>query len=234
MDSEKQECSNASSPPYSFSNGQSKFTEKESNDARNQFSGIVEEEKTRIQKVAEKENERIMKDLRIKGTNDTCPICLEEFLAIVSHEEGKKRNRGMRMICCNVSHCKNCAIKSSQHMLETSPSGNMYGAKCYNCREPMRSAICWTKKIKPNDQRHWLLSATGMFYVDGTNGLKKNTKKGIKLLERTAELGDKASQAILASYYINGHLSPKGLVKARYYAEKAVKVPALFNVFLQY
>lgn len=69
MDSEKQECSNASSPPYSFSNGQSKFTEKESNDARNQFSGIVEEEKTRIQKVAEKENERIMKDLRIKGAS---------------------------------------------------------------------------------------------------------------------------------------------------------------------
>ena len=49
-----------------------------------------------------------------------------------------------------------------------------------------------------------------------------STKKGIKLLERAAELGDKASQAILVSYYNNGHPSPKCLGKAIYYAEKAV------------
>ena len=65
MNSDKQQCSPVP-PPYRISNEHSKYTEKESNDARKLLSRIVVEENKRIQKVAGKENERIMKDLRIK------------------------------------------------------------------------------------------------------------------------------------------------------------------------
>ena len=61
----------------------------------------------------------------------------------------------------------------------------------------------------------------GRHYIDGCEGLeKKNIKKGIKICERAAKLGDKNSSNKLTKMYYCGGGVPKNLEKARYYAEK--------------
>jgi TPR repeat protein len=59
--------------------------------------------------------------------------------------------------------------------------------------------------------------------MHGKRGLKKNTKKAIKLFERAAELGNQKAQSKLACNYLYGISVPKCLSKARYYAEKAAE-----------
>jgi hypothetical protein len=86
----------------------------------------------------------------------------------------------------------------------------------------MHSAIFWDKAIKPNDTRHWLLSNQAHCYINGTDGIKKDTKKAIQLFKRAAELGGRNAQIELTKLYYTGHVVTKCLQKARYYAEKAV------------
>jgi hypothetical protein len=64
------------------------------------------------------------------------------------------------------------------------------------------------------------LRTLGFDYLDGTNGLKKNIKKGLKFFERAAELGDADAQGGLADIYYNGNIVPESFEKAIYYAEK--------------
>ena len=78
----------------------------------------------------------------------------------------------------------------------------------------------YAKTIKPNDKRYWLIGSVGLDYIQGTNGLKQNKKKGMKLLERAAELGDVFAQDELAQDYYSGNFVPKCFEKARYYAKK--------------
>jgi hypothetical protein len=189
----------------------------ETKEAKEEFSRIAEDEKERIQEVAEKENERIMPTKRTNGTVQVCPVCLEEIPAIKSHEEHQRN--GILMLCCNVRHCSNCTEKSKEFMF----GDGMKNAKCYNCREPYHDQTYWANTIEPNDQRHWILSSIGADYMNGTNGLRKNTKKAMKLMKRAAELGDATAQDELAKVYFFEKYSldiPQCLEKARYYAEK--------------
>ena len=193
----------------------------ETKEAKEEFSEIAENENTRVQQVAELENERLLQKKRTNGTIRTCPVCLEEIPLIVSHEDLRKVRSGMQMPCCNAHHCSTCKAKSIEFM-----RGNyMKNAKCFNCREPFHDNVYWAKTIKPNDQRHWLMCHIGLDYMKGTDGLKKNTKKGLKLIKRAAELGDGHAQDILANVYYSGDIEcniPKCLERARYYAEKGV------------
>jgi hypothetical protein len=227
MDSEKQQ----QSPGPSFVPDPKKplylqRIAKESNLGRDEFSRIAEDENKRAQQIAEKENQRIMQEMRENGTIQICPLCLDEIPALQSHEERKQRKRGagIRMLCCGATHCNNCKDKCLNFMI--GKSGNdMTKLKCFNCREPMRDPMYWAKEIKPNDKRYWLLHAVAGECMAGINGLKKDIKKAIKLYERAAELGDAASQDILALHYYNSYRdsgkSKKCLEKMRYYAEKA-------------
>ena len=194
--------------------------EKEGNDAIDEFSSIVEDENKRTQRVADKEKERIGQERRANGTIRNCPICLEEIPLIRKHE-GNSGGNVIIMLCCGALHCYNCSQKSMEHMCRTSRS-DLTDAKCFNCREPSRSAMYWAKMMKPNEQRHWLLGTMANHYMNGTYGLKKNTKKAIKLFQRAAELGDRDAQIRLTDCYYYGNLFPRCLQKARYYAEKAV------------
>ena len=188
----------------------------ETKEAKEEFSRIAEDEKERIQEVADKENERIMQTKRTNETVQVCPVCLEESPVVKSHEEHQRY--GMLMSCCNVRHCSNCTEKSKEFMF----GDGMKNAKCYNCREPYHDQTYWANTIEPNDQRHWILSSVGVDYMNGTNGLRKNTKKAMKLMKRAAELGDAAAQDDLATAYYFGNYSdvPVCMEKARYYAEK--------------
>jgi hypothetical protein len=71
-------------------------------------------------------------------------------------------------------------------------------------------------------------------YMDGTNGMKKNTKKALKLCKRAAELGNTSAQNMLADYYYLGVVGavPKCDQKARYYAEKAADQGAVHSQFI--
>jgi hypothetical protein len=85
----------------------------------------------------------------------------------------------------------------------------------------MGLATDMVKSIKPDDKRHWLMNALATDYMKGINGLKKNSKKSIKLFQRAAELGNMSAQETLSHCYFYGVFVPKCLQKARYYAEKA-------------
>jgi hypothetical protein len=191
----------------------------EGNDAMEEFSRLVEKEKERIQQVANKENERIMQERRTNGTLAICPLCLEEISPIrtIDNYDGKVNV----MMCCGVIHCNDCAKKSMDFMLGKSGNDATSNAKCYNCREPIRSAKYWAKDIKPDDKRHWLLNGLAGSYESGTDGLKKNTNKALILYQRSAELGNRRSQDMMAQFHFYGLSVPKCLQKARYYAEKA-------------
>jgi hypothetical protein len=111
----------------------------------------------------------------------------------------------------------------------------MKNAKCYNCREPYHDQAYWANTIEPNDQRHWILSSIGVDYMNGTNGLRKHTKKAIKLMKRAAELGEACAQDDLAHAYYFGDYSPdipKCLEKARFYAEKGADQGAATSQFI--
>jgi hypothetical protein len=187
--------------------------EAETKEAKEEFSQIADNENKRAQQVAELENERILQRKRTNETIYICPVCLEEINAIKSHEERKRGTREMTMLCCNVRHCINCTSKSIEFIF----NGN---ENCFNCREPAYSMSYWASTIKPDDQRHWLLQGIGRDYLKGTNGIEKNTKKGLKFLERAAELGDAEAQNNLAMEFSSGKSVPECLEKARYYAEK--------------
>ena len=194
------------------------YIEKEGNDAMEEFSGIVEDETERIQQVANKEKERIMQESRANGTIDICPLCLDEISPIRTPEEA---NQGVnRMLCCGVLHCNDCVEDSMDYMFGKSRKERI-NTKCYSCREPMSLVTEMAKTIKPNDKRHALLNSMANFYINGSWGLKKNTKKGINLYQRSAELGNISAQGKLAEYYFLGKFVPKCLQKARYYAEKS-------------
>jgi hypothetical protein len=186
-------------------------------EAKEEFSHIAEDEIKRIQEVADKENERIIQTKRINETVQVCPVCLEEIPVIKSHEEHQRY--GMIMICCDVRHCSNCAETSKEFMFGDGGKN----AKCYNCREPHHDLAYWANTIEPNDHRHWLLSAVGCNLLNGTNGVRQNAKKAMKLMKRAAEMCDASAQDVLATAYYFGYYSPdipKCLEKARYYAEK--------------
>ena len=223
MDSEKRQRS----PPetfFSLSNNLDYLQkiEKESKGGREEFTRISEDENKRVQQVVEKENQRIMQEMRKDGTIKICPLCLEEIPAIKSHEELKRERSGMiLMMCCGVTHCNSCTNKSLDFMYGKSRN-DPTNAKCYNCREPIRNGTYWASTVKHNDQRHWILHALAIDYMEGTNGFKKNIKKGIKLFERAADLGNADAQSELAAMYFNGNLGYANcLDKARHYAEKA-------------
>ena len=189
--------------------------EKETKEAKEEFSRIAEDEKKRVQQVVDVEKERILQERRTHDTVQICPLCLDEIDPMLSSEERKRG--GAMMMCCNVTHCSNCAPDSIEYMYKDESKNG----KCFNCREPLRTPILWVKTITHDDKRHWLLSAIGHFYVIGAHGLTKNTKKGIKLLQRAAEMGNAEAQSKLAAMYQAGEIVPKCLEKARYYAEKA-------------
>jgi hypothetical protein len=108
-----------------------------------------------------------------------------------------------------------CSAKSEEFIMKGEKND------CFICREPLHHGTYWARTIKPNDQRHWLLSFIGLQYSNGTQGLEQNTKKGLKLIERAAELGDAQAHLHLAGFYHDGYVVPENLEKAIYYAEKA-------------
>jgi hypothetical protein len=192
---------------------------KEGNDAMEEFSSVIEDEKERIQEIVDKEKERIMQERRTNGTNQNCPLCLEEIYPITSPDDNREGFTNT-MDCCGAKHCHNCADKANEFMYGTSRTG-MTNAKCFMCREPIHTPVYYAKTIKPDDKRHYLLYPIAECYANGTNGLKKNTKKAIKLYQRAAELGNGLAQNMLAQYYFYGISVPRCLQKARNYAEKA-------------
>jgi hypothetical protein len=192
----------------------------ESNEGKDEFSLIFDDENKRVQQVVDNENQRIMQEMRTNGTIGMCTICLEEIPPIQSHEGSNRGRSGMMMICCDAKHCTHCRDKSMDFMYGNS------SAKCFNCREPMRTPKLWAKNIKPNDKRHWLLRVVASEYMKGTGGLKKDIKKAMKLFKRAADLGNTMAQDELAFYYFNGCGDSDSdmircLKKAKYYAEKA-------------
>ena len=195
----------------------------ESKKGREEFSCIAEDENKRVQQVVETENERIMNEMRTNGTIKMCPLCLDEIPPIKAHKEHKAVS-DMVMMCCGVVHCDNCKEKSLDFLFRDDNN-----AKCFNCREPMRDATEWVKTIKPNDQRHWLLQSLASEHMHGTNGLRKNIKKAVKLYKRAADLGNTDAQDELAVCYFFGYgdsgyggsIITRCLEKAKYYAEKA-------------
>jgi hypothetical protein len=189
----------------------------ETKELKEEFSQIAEDEIKRIQEVAEKENERILQAKRENETVQVCPVCLEEDRVIKPH--GEHKVYGL-LLCCNARHCSNCMEKSKEFMF----GHGMKNAKCYNCREPYHNLAYWANTIKPNDHRDWILGTVGCNLLNGTNGLRKNTKKAIKLMKRAAELGDACAQDDLAhAYYFGDSGLPRCLEKARYYAEKGAE-----------
>jgi hypothetical protein len=215
MDSEKQQRTPGLSSVLDLNNPQYlQHIENESNEGKDEFSRFFDDKNKRVQQLVEKENERILQEMRTNGTIDMCPLCLEEFPPMLSYN----RERGMMMICCGVKTCKNCRDKSLEFM-EGKDS-----FECYNCREPVRTTNDWAEHIKPNDKRHWLLRAVGSEYMDGTGELKKDIKKALKLYKRAADLGNTMAQDELAFHYFHGCGDSDTIVcldKARYYAEKA-------------
>ena len=213
--------------------------EKESKKGREEFSRIADDESNkRVQQVADKENQRIMQDMRSKGTIKMCPSCLEEIPAIQSHErkQGKERKQGngnMIMMCCSVVHCHKCRDKSLDFMRGTSRNDPTTNTRCYNCREPVYDATYWANNIKPYDKRHWLLQGVATEYMNGTGELKQDIKKAMKLYKRAAaELGNTEAQDALASSYFNGYRTTRCFEKARYYAEKAAPQGAVNSQYI--
>ena len=155
--------------------------EHESNEGREAFSRIAQDENKRVQQLADKENERILQEMRENGTIKMCPICLEEIPAIQSHEDCKRGTCSMVMTCCGVAYCTNCTDKFIDDI------AGKENAKCYNCREPFHHATYYANTIKSDDKRHWILRAVAAKYMNGTCGLKKDTEKAMKLCKRAAE-----------------------------------------------
>ena len=196
-------------------------TEAESKKGKEEFTRIAEEEHNRAQQIITIENERIMKLQRSNDTIQICPICLDEIPPMLQPHQKEKC---LQMLCCNVSHCHNCAPKSLDNMSEQARI-DPKKATCYNCREPCRNASDWKNDIQPNDHRHWTMTAVAMYYVDGVDGfqqgVKKNIKKGMKLFKRAATLGNALAQDELARRYQWGDSGPaKDIEMARHYAEK--------------
>jgi hypothetical protein len=82
-----------------------------------------------------------------------------------SHEEERRGKGGVLMMCCNVTHCNNCTTKSIEFMSKDESKN----VKCFNCREPVHNATFWAKTIEPNDDRCYMLSAIGPYYMKGIN-----------------------------------------------------------------
>ena len=196
----------------------------------NEFSLIFDDENKRVEKVVDKENQRIMQEARTNGTIDICAICLEEIPPIQPHEANNRGRSGMMMICCDAKLCKECEDKSLDFIYGkcSAKCGTKCNptctAKCFNCREPIRTPKLWAENIKPNDRRHWLLGFVAAEYMKSTGGLKKNIKKAMKLYKRAADLGNTIAQDEMAYFYFNGcgdSDSFRCTEKAKYYAEKA-------------
>ena len=206
----------------------------ESNQGRDEFSRIADDENKRAQQIAEKENQRIMQEMRENGTIKMCPICLEEIPVIKSLEERKKGTKSLIMLCCGATHCTNCADTSKDFLFQQFQN-DPTNAKCFNCRGPALDITYFPKTIKPNDKRHWLLKAVGFEYMNGTSGLKKDIKEAVKLYKRAADLGNAEAQDYVAFHYFNSYGdsgSTKCFEKARYYAEKAAHQGALNSYYL--
>ena len=124
-----------------------------------EFSLIIEDEEERIQQVAHKERERIMQNMRKNGTFHTCPVCLEETSPIRTLEENIEGKLHI-MVCCGASICNNCADKSMDFMFGNSRNDRT-NARCFNCREPTRSATYWAKDIMPNDKTSLAIECNG-------------------------------------------------------------------------
>jgi hypothetical protein len=197
MDSEKQQQSPGPSSVLDPKKSQYlQYIKNESKEGKEEFSLIFDDENKRVQQVVEKENQRIMQEMRTNGTIKVCPLCLDEIPAIKYNDKWKSESCGMTMLCCGVIHCSHCKDKSLEFIF-----GKSKNTKCYNCREPIRTSFDWSKTIKPNDKRSWLLHAVGYEYMNGTGGFKKDIKKkAMKFYKKAAELGNVYAQDELAFY----------------------------------
>jgi hypothetical protein len=140
MDSEKQQRSPGPSSVLDLNKAQYlQHNENESNKGKDEFSRFFYDENKRVHQVAEKENERILQEMRKNGIIEMCPLCLEEFPPMQSYEGNDRVRIGMMLICCGVKTCKNCRDKSMEFM------AGRDSAECYNCREPIRSSNYWAK-----------------------------------------------------------------------------------------
>ena len=176
MDSEKQQRSPGPSSVLDLKETQYlQHIENESNEGKDEFSLIFDDENKRVQQLVEKENQRIMKEMRENGTIGMCTICLEEIPPIKAQKDCKPVF-DIVMMCCGVKHCSNCIEKSIDFLLQKSRN-DMTKAKCFICKEPMRDATSMVKTIKPNDQRQWVLNDVASYYMNGTHGVKKDIKK---------------------------------------------------------
>lgn len=83
-------------------------------------------------------------------------------------------------------------------------------SKAYHCYK-------WAASRKDPEGLHYL----GRCYARGI-GVKVNEKKAFKIFKESAELGNFASQALLAAFYFNGQIVEFDLSKAFYWRDKAL------------
>ena len=148
-------------------------------EATEEFTRITKTEDKRVQHVATLENERIMQNRKANETEKACPVCRDDIQTIISHEKRKRGTQEISMLCCNARVCHMCTAQSEEFMRKN--------GRCFTCNQLLHNGTYWANAIKTNDQRHWLLSVIGIQYINGTQGLEKNIKKGLELIVVSTE-----------------------------------------------
>ena len=181
-----------------------------------EFERIVEEEEERIRVLAEEENEAVMAFLRENEGDVTCPLCLEELLAIAPMGKGCTA-----MICCGTSLCRDCALKWAKEALV-----DKFNSKtCFACRRPVTKESLKEVEVSGGTKgKAFALLTKGDHYR--TKHQKWNFQKAFKCYEKAAELGNAYSQGIVAQLYLRGNFGDfkvtRSIEKARKMAEQGL------------
>ena len=189
--------------------------------ARGQFSKIVQDETERLEKLAEQENTRLIKNLIEREENDSCPICLEDFYPNLSFE--MRHKEPSLMLCCGNYCCEECTgelLKFHSHGQED-PSRELL---CPCCRAPCESNNFKINLKAANSSKKWLLRPAADAFASGKMGLPKSKKKALEYYQKAAEWGDASAQRELAVRYMNGIRGlPQSMSLATKWAEQAVE-----------